>query len=157
MADQNFVLLVDKNESKRVDEMCLRTWEDVQTGVSTYRRAKRGLITYFHTHIQTTTGVDAVEALVSVGTGIGIAVLTSAVIAASVGTFGALPIAMVIAGFAALIAKRIFDAVRSKYEKDTVLAWLKKVSEGTIPMPTNDSARQDEYLASAILHEYAKD
>lgn len=158
MPDQNFVLLVDQNESKRVDEMCLRTWEDVQTGVSTYRRAKRGLITYFHTHIQTTTGVDAVEALVSVGTGIGIAVLTSAVIAASVGTFGALPIAMVIAGFAALLAKKIFDAVRSKYEKDTVLAWLKKVSEGgSIPMPTNDSAHQDEYLASAILHEYAKD
>lgn len=154
----NLFVLVDGKERERVDEMCLRTWEDVQTGVSTYRRAKRGLITYFHTHIQTTTGVDAVEAVVSIGTGIAIAVLTSAVIAASVGTFGALPIGMVIAGFVALIAKKIFAAVRSKYEKDTVLAWLEKVSNGgSIPDPTDDSAHEDEYLATAIIHEYAKD
>lgn len=154
----NLFVLVDGKERERVDEMCLQTWEDVQTGVSTYRRAKRGLITYFHTHIKTITGVDAVEAVVSTGTGISIAILTSAVIAASVGTFGALPIGMVITGFVALITKKIFAAVGSKYEKDTVLDWLEKVSNGgSIPDPTDDSAHEDEYLATAIIHEYAKD
>jgi len=154
----NLLVLVDGKESERLDEMVIKTWDDVQTGVSTYRRAKRGLVTYFHTHIQTVTGVDAVEAVVSIGTGIAIAVLSSAVIAASVGTFGALPISMVIAGFVALIAKKIFDAVRSKYEKDTVLDWLEKFSNGgNPPPPTDESAKEDEYLAIAIIHEYAKD
>jgi hypothetical protein len=152
------IALVDEKESDRVNEMVIGTWEDVQTGVSTYRRAKRGLITYFHTHIQNITATDNIETVVSIGTGIAIAVLSSAVIAASVGTLGALPVSMVVAGLVALISKKIFDAVRSKFEKDTLLAWLEKFSNGVnFPDPSENSAKEDEYLAIAIIHEYAKD
>jgi hypothetical protein len=149
------LLIEDKLDavSQKTRDMITGTWNDIQLGgKGKFRRAKRALVTYADTAIKTTTGVDAVEKLVSIGTGVALAIFVSGAIAASVGTFGAMPIMLVIGALVTILTKKIFAAVRAINAKKLA---LKKLSEFATSMP--DPEVKDFQTAASFLTEIYKD
>lgn len=145
--------LDDTTATNRCEDLIKKTWDSIQTGDGKIRQAKRGLSTFYDTNIKTTNGVDVVETLVSVGTGIGIAVLTSSVIALSVGSMGAIPIAMVISFILAILAKKFFNLIRSTRSKSRALQELDLIHQGQAGV----IKVEDSDLAEAFITEIYKD
>ena len=143
----------DTTSTNRSHDLVKKTWDSIQSGDGKIRQAKRGLSTYYDTSIKTTTGLDVVETLVGVGTGIGIAVLTSSVIALSVGSMGALPIAMVISFILAILAKKFFNLIRSTRSKSRALHELDLIARGQ----AGNIKVEDSDLAEAFITEIYKD
>jgi hypothetical protein len=145
--------LDDTKVVKRSEDVIKETWDSIRNRNGKIRRTKRGLTTFYNTSIKTTKGVDVVESLVAVGTGIGIAVLSSSVIALSVGSMGALPIAMVMSFILAILAKRFFNLIRSTIAKSRALDELNLIADSF----KSQIKIQDSDLAAAFINEIYKD
>jgi hypothetical protein len=149
------LLLEDKMDviNSRAREMITGTWNDIQAGgKGKFRRPKRALVTYFDSAIRTATGVDATEKLVNIGTGIAMAIFVSGALAASIGSLGAVPAAIVIGACISILSKKIFAAVRAFKAKSLA---LKKIGEYSATKA--DPEIKDYDVAAAFLTELYKD
>ncbi len=147
-----FQKLSDRTSKQRTAEMATSTWKAIQNGNGKVRRVRRCIITYIDTNVRNLRTIQVPEALVSIGLGIGVSILSSAVLAAGVGTFGALPISIALGILLSILAKKIFDAIKAAQAKNLALK-IANSNPSDLPQPEV----KDDEIAEALIGEVFKD